>query len=515
MRSLLQAGVALAGAALSMTVAPFSVLAASPTMSTAPGSAVCGAPGSDLCTPAGDITITVPPIGSPLVVPGGLAAFGLVAGDVVNGFDIITSVASGAEQILFSVDSVSTGLAGSASLAEAIVGEVAADVFFGGTTGAPLGTNLLAIDGDGAPAGVPPSLGLVESPSSGPFDDLAALKFCDAANIMDPGATTIVLFTLAAGSPTLAAIGAGPEDIIVPTGAATPPSVITGSSLGLSAGDVIDAISGTGLISLAPGSPSLATIPAGPADLIEVSIGATPFVAISAASIGLGPTDNVDALELLSDHDGDLVHDLCDNCLGFPNNDQTDLNGDGVGDRCASACPAAAPTGCDMPAKSILQIKDRDGDGAGEKDKISWKYLGGPAQSAGDFGSPVASTGFELCIYSGAALTLSAIVESGGTCVGKPCWRSINNGFKFKDKAAATHGVFNVTLKGHATLAKSKVLFKGKDGALPLSASTLPLPVSTVEVRLINSDNSNCWGADFPVGSVIKNTEEQFKAKTP
>jgi hypothetical protein len=104
------------------------------------------------------------------------------------------------------------------------------------------------------------------------------------------------------------------------------------------------------LFSLAPGSPSLATIPGASsegaaADVFTVTPGATPSVFVSAADLGLGhPDDNIDALDLFPCDDamlcaaqygirylrGDLnsdgVIDLADysifaDCLAGPNTD--------------------------------------------------------------------------------------------------------------------------------------------------------------------------------------------------
>ena len=62
----------------------------------------------------------------------------------------------------------------------------------------------------------------------------------------------------------------------------------------------------------------------------------------------------------------------------------------------------------------------------------------------------------------------------------------------------------------------SKILHKGKDANLPLTPATLPLDATAgVTVQVHKSDNSNCWEAVFPLASVIKNDQAQFKAKIP
>lgn len=56
-----------------------------------------------------------------------------------------------------------------------------------------------------------------------------------------------------------------------------------------------------------------------------------------------------------TDTDGDLVSDLCDNCLSTPNADQLDQDGDGVGDACDN-CPTVP---------NVSQ-EDQDADGLGD-----------------------------------------------------------------------------------------------------------------------------------------------------
>src|SRR5262249_45088271 len=144
------------------------------------------------------------------------------------------------------------------------------DVFYGGTVGAPI-PNTRFIDGDGLPLAAPPALGLVE-----PGDDITALAGCKLPPIGSSASTWI---TLGPGSPTLTAIGATPADVLaVGYGYLYAPSVwIPAAYLGLGPGDVIDALAydfafsggyGRVMFSLAPGSPTLLAIGAGPEDVL-------------------------------------------------------------------------------------------------------------------------------------------------------------------------------------------------------------------------------------------------------
>jgi hypothetical protein len=179
-------------------------------------------------------------------------------------------------------------------------------------------------------------------------------------------------------------------------------------------------------------------------------------------------------------------------------------------------CPAT-PATCTAPSKSILKIKDKNEDGAGAKDKLIWKWIKGPATAQSAFGNPTSTAGYTLCIYAGspAGVVIDAQVAAGGVCGGKPCWKAISTkGYKFKDKLAAQDGIAKILLKG-STGPKSKIIFKGKDGGLDLTASTLPLSeAGPVSVRVHNSENGNCWGADFAT-PFKKNTDALFKGKTP
>jgi hypothetical protein len=80
------------------------------------------------------------------------------------------------------------------------------------------------------------------------------------------------------------------------------------------------------------------------ADIFVWPLAPPSALAIPAATLGLGPLDNVDAIASapafcpapVGDLDGDGIDDSCDNCLSaaFPNPDQTDTDVDGFGNVC-------------------------------------------------------------------------------------------------------------------------------------------------------------------------------------
>jgi len=182
------------------------------------------------------------------------------------------------------------------------------------------------------------------SPSSygAPADDVDGTSGTAAAALTVAGVETgIIYFSLRSGSGSLQFLengGVAPSaaNIYVYVAAGTPPPHTPGTTLyvshvdlGLQAGDDIDAMvileqdglpgfGGTDAVvfSLAPGSPSLATLPTATeggaaADVFVVDAGSGVRLLASASSLGLGPQapggqspDNVNALDLLACSDG-------------------------------------------------------------------------------------------------------------------------------------------------------------------------------------------------------------------
>lgn len=165
-----------------------------------------------------------------------------------------------------------------------------------------------------------------------------------------------------------------------------------------------------------------------------------------------------------------------------------------------------------MPSRSSLKILDIFENGFGGRDTVAWRFLGGPAQPRSDFGDPTSTTDQALCIYADGVLALDYVLAATpvcmpmGPCCG-PCWRARGSEV-YKYLYRAQHD--KVLLVG-STRPRTKILFEA--GALiGLTPSTIPFSASTVAVRLHNSANPNCWGADFPSTSFSRNDEQRFTA---
>jgi hypothetical protein len=160
-------------------------------------------------------------------------------------------------------------------------------------------------------------------------------------------------------------------------------------------------------------------------------------------------------------------------------------------------CGNAPIAGCRTPAigqKASLSLKDDTDD---TKDKLIWKWIKGSATSkVPDFGTPLSSTTYRLCIYDGTpTLISSAAAPPGGFCnVADPvhCWQEKSNGFKYKDKDFTPDGLLQVLLK-EGEPEKAKIIIIGK--GLNLDMPTMPLtqPV-TVQVK---NNAGVCWEAKY------------------
>jgi hypothetical protein len=234
------------------------------------------------------------------------ASLGLVGGDDLDGLSYGLEYIAEDTDVRFSVAHGAVGVPGSAVATEAAKApsEAHGDEF---AVSPPLpvgGSNIQVLDETGDTA--PPFPLLVSDDVDALADQPASFVDTDGDTVPDAGKP--VYFSLAPGSPTLVAIGATEADILVNKVPPAPPAVfLAGAALGLVPGDDIDdfcldAATLSVLFSLAPGSPTLAAVGASPSDLFLVRappIAPPPPVFVPAASLGLLATDDLNALKCI------------------------------------------------------------------------------------------------------------------------------------------------------------------------------------------------------------------------
>ena len=161
------------------------------------------------------------------------------------------------------------------------------------------------------------------------------------------------------------------------------------------------------------------------------------------------------------------------------------------------ACAATPVGGCRTPSvgqKAYLMLKDKAPDDA--KDRLQWKWSRGSATTKAEFGTPLTSTSYQLCIYNGAlGLILDAAIPAGGFCSAanaRACWKDGTMGFDYKDKDLTPDGIEQLKLKEGASGA-AQISLKGK--GLLLDGPAIPV-LQPLTVQLLNS-NGLCWEAVY------------------
>src|SRR5262249_6139578 len=152
-------------------------------------------------------------------------------------------------------------------------------------------------------------------------------------------------------------------------------------------------------------------------------------------------------------------------------------------------CQIGPRTACKdttAPLKSILQFKNK------APNQVSFKWSKGEATQAADFGDPLNTDGYALCVFgSGGNLLFKSNAPAGDVCGTRPCWKALGiKGFSYKDPLHTPNGADKVLLKA-GLQGKAKTQFKGKGDSLDPFALPLPLPVTAQ----LQAANGQCWQA--------------------
>jgi hypothetical protein len=164
----------------------------------------------------------------------------------------------------------------------------------------------------------------------------------------------------------------------------------------------------------------------------------------------------------------------------------------------ASTACTPTPSVCRTPTaprKAKLQLKNVSSDQT--KNKLAWKWTKGAATPKADFGDPLQTDGYTLCLYEDGTFVQSFSVPAGGVCsdTGRACWRDIGKGFSYIDPELTPDGVQSVKLIEGLVDGKASASLKGKGTRLGLP--DLSQLTGVVDVQLQKTTGGPCWGATF------------------
>ncbi len=186
--------------------------------------------------------------------------------------------------------------------------------------------------------------------------------------------------------------------------------------------------------------------------------------------------------------------------------EQCDDGNTNSGDGCSATCQLEVIGGCSVTPlagcrnptaakKAQLKLKNAADD---SKDQLQWKWGSGAATTLAEFGDPIGSTSYSLCLYDGTTLISHALIPAGGLCNGKPCWKGNAKQFQYKTKTNTPDGIAQVKLQaGVAGKAQIQVKGKGTLLVMPLAA-----PTGTVTAQLSRSGATTCWQAIYSTPAI-------------
>jgi hypothetical protein len=173
---------------------------------------------------------------------------------------------------------------------------------------------------------------------------------------------------------------------------------------------------------------------------------------------------------------------------------------------CANG-PVAGCRHSTRPQSSPVKIKSTPVDLG---DRLTWKWTYGAATSKADFGTPLTTTGYQLCVYDAAGRTIArASAPPGGDCGGRPCWKETSTQFAYRSRDRQPNGKprSSVRLKLRAGVAgKAKIQLQGRGVHLGLASLPAAQPVT---VQLKHGDGT-CWEAVYDAPAQ-RNDAVQFK----
>ncbi len=173
-------------------------------------------------------------------------------------------------------------------------------------------------------------------------------------------------------------------------------------------------------------------------------------------------------------------------------------------------CPPA-PAACRdpfVPGKASFEMKKSAT--AAKNDKLTWKWTKGKTTPLSDYGAPLTSDTYALCVYDAGTLIASADAAPGGTCGAQPCWKAKPTSFAYKNGAASPTGTSAITLKAGLADGKASIGYQAKGVTLDLP--DLAAITGPVVVQLQRSGGAPCFEATYDA-PFAKHDATSFKDK--
>ena len=175
------------------------------------------------------------------------------------------------------------------------------------------------------------------------------------------------------------------------------------------------------------------------------------------------------------------------------------------------------PLTCRKAGKAVVEIKHGHTDGIGPA-KLSWKWAQpeGAATDFSDFGDPVGSSSYQICIYDGRGLVLAASAQASNQFWHQLGGASSPRGFRYtntdKPPILDAGSLRTVTLRaGVGKKARITARGKGIYFLQPAANSGLLQQDTNVIVQLQRDDNPNvCWEAVYEAPPLV-NSIDRFK----
>jgi hypothetical protein len=243
-------------------------------------------------------------------------------------------------------------------------------------------------------------------------------------------------------------------------------------------------------------STSAISIGDGDLDLVISSFGAGPWrIYVNDGSGNFSLDQDIDApsnpscaVLLDFDNDGDVDLALSDEIADVVMLMQNDSMPSPLCPASPASCRAPAPSG-----KATLVLRNAPNDA---NDQIVWNWLKGSATPKADYGDPLGSDDYALCIYDAGALVASTTADGGEICPhNKPCWTSKPTSFVYANRLGSKSGSRSVKLKEGLVDGKASILVMAK--GVKVSLPSLDDLTGPVTAQLHRSGGGPCFGATY------------------